>query len=262
MDLNPLFHLDDPINYLDNLEMRDLVARCHSSEPNMSGSEEFEYRYLWDTRQYPFPEQDLNHEQSSNFHSTTYALPTTAGQVPASENIHDLSFKSLAGDVSCFHAPQPPIWIDESLMNGPPRPDPSLSLPGLDEQHQPSSSTTLQHEATASHYSPATHPVMDTTSAASCAPEAPSTLIGSMYTTKEADVYIFRCNNAACGNKTFGRWADLKRHHNGAHAMTPTVYWCRVRGCERSENVGGRPFPRKDKLGDHVAKIHGAPECT
>lgn len=56
--------------------------------------------------------------------------------------------------------------------------------------------------------------------------------------------------------QTFGRWADLKRHHNGAHAAAPTIFWCEYEGCPRSRKVGNSPFPRKDKLGDHVRVMH------
>lgn len=36
------------------------------------------------------------------------------------------------------------------------------------------------------------------------------------------------------------------------------MYWCPVRGCNRSENDSGarRPFPRRDKRDEHVRKIH------
>jgi hypothetical protein len=83
-----------------------------------------------------------------------------------------------------------------------------------------------------------------------------------MYSTDEPNTYMFRCSNSACRGKTFSRWYDLRRHYNGAHAIMPIVYWCEDEGCSRSEPAGDRPFPRKDKLADHVEKIHGASRRT
>jgi hypothetical protein len=80
--------------------------------------------------------------------------------------------------------------------------------------------------------------------------------VGSIYSTEEADTYIFKCCNPVCGKKTFGRWYDFRRHYNGAHAKMPTVYWCDVGDCARSKVAGDNPFPRKDKLNDHVQKMH------
>ena len=68
---------------------------------------------------------------------------------------------------------------------------------------------------------------------------------------------LFMCERPNCRGKSFGRQYELKRHHNGAHADRPTVLWCNLVGCERSEAEGSRPFPRKDKRNDHVRKVHG-----
>lgn len=65
-----------------------------------------------------------------------------------------------------------------------------------------------------------------------------------------------RCPFPRCNGKTFGRLYDYDRHHNGTHAEKPTVFWCDVVGCNRSEAEGGRPFPRKDKRNDHVRSVH------
>ena len=83
------------------------------------------------------------------------------------------------------------------------------------------------------------------------------TSIASMYSTDEPDAYIFQCDDSACKQRTFNRWYDFRRHYNGAHATAPTVYWCESTGCPRSKAVGDRPFPRKDKLNDHIQAIHG-----
>lgn len=81
--------------------------------------------------------------------------------------------------------------------------------------------------------------------------------ICSVYSMGHPDACLFRCHDSKCQDKTFSRWYDFKRHYNGAHATTPIVYWCEVEGCVRSKAVGNRPFPRKDKLDNHVEKMHG-----
>lgn len=68
---------------------------------------------------------------------------------------------------------------------------------------------------------------------------------------------IFRCAIRCCRGKTFSRWTDFFRHYNGAHAPDKTVFWCPVADCSRHEGRRSRPFPRKDKMMDHVAKKHG-----
>jgi hypothetical protein len=80
--------------------------------------------------------------------------------------------------------------------------------------------------------------------------------IASITSTDQADVYVFECSATNC-HKTFGRWYDFKRHYDGAHSSEGPEHWCTVGGCDRSKAVGGRPFPRKDKLNDHVKKMHG-----
>ncbi|KAH7350418.1 hypothetical protein BKA66DRAFT_431107 [Pyrenochaeta sp. MPI-SDFR-AT-0127] len=81
-------------------------------------------------------------------------------------------------------------------------------------------------------------------------------MIGSMHSTEDPDAYIFKCCSPKCKGKTFGRWYDLKRHHDGAHASQRKVFWCEEPGCKRSAAIGRRPFARKDKLMDHVRKMH------
>ena len=65
---------------------------------------------------------------------------------------------------------------------------------------------------------------------------------------------MFVCSEPQCCGRTFGRRQELVRHYNGAHAPPDAgnMFWCEVPGCER----GIRPFPRKDKLNDHVRKVH------
>ncbi|KAJ4361911.1 hypothetical protein N0V83_010852 [Neocucurbitaria cava] len=88
--------------------------------------------------------------------------------------------------------------------------------------------------------------------------DQPNIMVGSMYSTASLDAFVFKCSIPECMEKTFGRWYDLRRHFNGAHTVEGEVYWCEVVGCARSALGGGRPFPRKDKMNDHVRKIHHA----
>jgi hypothetical protein len=70
--------------------------------------------------------------------------------------------------------------------------------------------------------------------------------------------YVFMCSRPACRNKSFGRWADLKRHIEAFHEVKDNVLWCPVSTCKRSEAFGDKPFPttRKDKLMEHIRKMH------
>jgi hypothetical protein len=73
----------------------------------------------------------------------------------------------------------------------------------------------------------------------------------------DSRAFVFRCMVPRCRRRNFGRWNDFNRHYNGAHAVQKTVFWCPVDGCDRSENGGDRPFPRKDKMMTHALKRHG-----
>ena len=53
--------------------------------------------------------------------------------------------------------------------------------------------------------------------------------------------------------KEFSRAAELRRHKDSVHNLDPPQYFCEVPGCDRAS----RPFPRKDKLADHTARVHG-----
>jgi hypothetical protein len=81
-------------------------------------------------------------------------------------------------------------------------------------------------------------------------------IIGEVHRDQENSAYFFKCCNTKCNHKTFRRMYDLARHHDGAHATGGPAFWCEADGCERSAVQGGRSFPRKDKLHDHVRKMH------
>ena len=53
--------------------------------------------------------------------------------------------------------------------------------------------------------------------------------------------------------KEFKRAAELRRHKDSVHNQNSQQYFCKVPGCNRAS----RPFPRKDKLADHTARVHG-----
>ncbi|KAF2824778.1 hypothetical protein CC86DRAFT_266303, partial [Ophiobolus disseminans] len=66
----------------------------------------------------------------------------------------------------------------------------------------------------------------------------------------------FKCLEQRCSRKTFNRQAELRRHYDTTHAPRKPEYWCRVASCQRSHANGGYPFPRRDKLRDHMRKVH------
>ncbi|KAH6875725.1 hypothetical protein BKA58DRAFT_127112 [Alternaria rosae] len=78
--------------------------------------------------------------------------------------------------------------------------------------------------------------------------------LGTIEGTDSLGMLVFRCSAPSCIGKTFNRWQDFTRHYNGAHAPPDAgnMFWCTVPGCDR----GVRSFPRKDKLDDHVRKVH------
>ena len=65
------------------------------------------------------------------------------------------------------------------------------------------------------------------------------------------------CNIAPCKDATFGRGPELRRHHASVHDAHNARYWCPIDGCDRSKMEGGRGFPRKDKMIDHLMRVHG-----
>ncbi|KAF2033183.1 hypothetical protein EK21DRAFT_59426, partial [Setomelanomma holmii] len=68
----------------------------------------------------------------------------------------------------------------------------------------------------------------------------------------------FKCHAPGCFDKTFGRLAELKRHHKCKHetlARKPQ-FWCPVGNCDRSKSGAGGSFPRKDKMMDHLSRKH------
>jgi hypothetical protein len=69
--------------------------------------------------------------------------------------------------------------------------------------------------------------------------------------------YIFKCRAPKCNGVTCSSMGNFKRHDKAVHAK-PSKLWCPVSACGRSETAGNNGFPesRKDKLRDHVLKVH------
>lgn len=94
------------------------------------------------------------------------------------------------------------------------------------------------------------------------APNSPPTTttypqIGVVYCTGGPRKYLFECNYSNCG-KTFQRSYELERHYTGLHApdSEKEAFWCPKEGCSRNKATGHSPFPRKDKLRDHLRNYH------
>jgi hypothetical protein len=65
----------------------------------------------------------------------------------------------------------------------------------------------------------------------------------------------YNCHIRGC-SASFTRLADLKRHNGSRHNRERARFWCPVDECERSMGRGGRAFPRKDKMVDHLERVH------
>lgn len=70
----------------------------------------------------------------------------------------------------------------------------------------------------------------------------------------------FRCPKKECDQLTFGRLADLRRHHDQNHARNRAQYYCPYQECDRSYVPGGgrsKSFgTRKDKRDEHIRNVH------
>jgi hypothetical protein len=86
---------------------------------------------------------------------------------------------------------------------------------------------------------------------------ASSIQLVTVYRCLNSTGYIFQCNTSGCA-VTFSRWHEFERHDNACHAGS-SVLWCPMAGCSRSKKEGNKAFPgvRKDKMREHVWKIHG-----
>lgn len=87
----------------------------------------------------------------------------------------------------------------------------------------------------------------------------PTQTIGFVQRNIGSNGYYLMCSRPECNEKTFRRWAELNRHEQAFHGERDDVLWCPVSTCERSEAYGDDPFPksRKDKLTEHIRRVHG-----
>ncbi|KAH7394376.1 hypothetical protein BKA66DRAFT_298884 [Pyrenochaeta sp. MPI-SDFR-AT-0127] len=69
----------------------------------------------------------------------------------------------------------------------------------------------------------------------------------------------YQCSVPRCKGKPFRRLVELKRHHDSLHgglAGRKSQFWCPIDGCDRSMTGHGEAFPRKDKMMDHLSRMH------
>lgn len=110
--------------------------------------------------------------------------------------------------------------------------------------------TQLHHTPDEVHIEQDEHQSHNTTTAKSDI-EEDITTIGSVLSNGK-----LLCAAKGCEGLTFGRQAELRRHHTSLHAAIKPNFWCQISTCRRSENAGGRAFHRKDKLAAHVKSMH------
>ncbi|CAN9313271.1 unnamed protein product [Alternaria sp. RS040] len=65
------------------------------------------------------------------------------------------------------------------------------------------------------------------------------------------------CTIASCRGASFSRAHELRRHNASRHDFDNPRFWCPIGECGRSRKDGGRGFPRKDKMVDHLMRVHG-----
>jgi hypothetical protein len=90
-------------------------------------------------------------------------------------------------------------------------------------------------------------------------PSPKRVILGLLIINNDGDNERYECPLPACTGKTFGRAAELKRHHVSCHdgfGNKKAQYWCPVSGCERSKTGDQGSFPRKDKMIDHLERMH------
>jgi hypothetical protein len=79
--------------------------------------------------------------------------------------------------------------------------------------------------------------------------------VGGVYLSCTGKDLQYICEQLGCEGQSFTRSADLHRHFLNKHAPLKPEFWCPILGCDRSRSKDN-PFPRKDKMMDHVRKKH------
>ncbi|KAH7070543.1 hypothetical protein BKA63DRAFT_493567 [Paraphoma chrysanthemicola] len=276
MDFDLSAYFDDPMHYLNSLGLQELDPQNEYSPLHMTYFDNDTHQTSHHIGLAPsFHGNGHTEQDTSNCGMPTapQARRSSVDTVLQFEQLHDRSFTGTFGTapVSC---PGPSIIRENKIPSYAVRNSRGLANSRSRVNDKPGSPESVffplpyeptqqiwsghQHGSNAPQLRPVVKSAIHATGPFSPTREVPNILVGSVYTTNEPEAHVFRCSNFACRSKSFGRWAELKRHYNAAHAVTPVIYWCEVGGCERSEGMGDRPFPRKDKLGDHVEKIHGA----
>jgi uncharacterized Zn-finger protein len=70
----------------------------------------------------------------------------------------------------------------------------------------------------------------------------------------------FSCDESSCDEK-FTRPSDMRRHKGSKHG--DTMHWCPYDKCDKSKDFAcgdKKGFSRKDKLDEHVRRMHRATE--
>lgn len=103
---------------------------------------------------------------------------------------------------------------------------------------------------------PSPQPPTSTASSPTC---SKTLVLGYLLSDVDGGNERYQCPFPTCTETTFGRPAELKRHHASCHKGFGTKkpkYWCPISGCERSKTGDGDSFPRKDKMMDHLERMH------
>ena len=115
---------------------------------------------------------------------------------------------------SVFHRYQLPVTSNASAINAVP-PQRAASqiqgVPGHESPHGPTANNNSEHM-----------------------------VIGIILSNGEVRGDQYRCNARVCSGMTFGRLADLKRHHSSLHGGSggkKQHTWCPVDGCESSSTM-------------------------
>ncbi|RYN71557.1 hypothetical protein AA0117_g9434 [Alternaria alternata] len=124
-------------------------------------------------------------------------------------------------------------------------------MPSLSEQHVPNQTQFRPPRTVTSKRRAESHNPPETTDSQNPQERVP---IGVIYSNGgPGDQFV--CSDPTCSGITFNRVPDLKRHHSSLHDRGKQ-FWCPVDDCSRSKNGNGKPFPRKDKMSDHLEAVH------
>ncbi|KAH7086518.1 hypothetical protein FB567DRAFT_72822 [Paraphoma chrysanthemicola] len=134
---------------------------------------------------------------------------------------------------------------------------PQPSRPRHDNKSAPKG--TAPKYRVSKHKAPLSSPRNGSTTAAHRQQRAQYVMLGFIFASSGAGEDQYRCHASSCSSLTFGRLAELKRHnscqHGGLDGKKPR-FWCPIDGCDRSMGGERGAFPRKDKMMDHLTRVH------